>query len=64
MWNLNYANRKCNEYEMQRVHMQHLERITNVKSSVDKTEPKKPTFLLYKSNRLPPEHRKFYQKNI
>jgi len=52
MWHLNYANRKCNEFEKQREHMQHLERITNAKSAVDKKEPKKPSFLFRKGNKI------------
>ncbi len=58
MWHCNYSNRKCNEFEKQREHLQHLERITNAKSVVDKKEPKKPTFLFSKSNRITPEQSK------
>lgn len=64
MWHLNYANRKCNEFEKQREHLQHLERITNVKSAVDKKQPKKPTFLLSKSNKITPEQSKLKKLKI
>lgn len=60
MWNLNYANRKCNEYEKQREHLQHLERLTNIKCSIDLKKPKKPTFLLNKQNRLTPEQCNYF----
>jgi len=60
MWNLNYANRKCNEFEKQREHLQHLERITNIRCAIDKKEPKKPTFLFHKANRVTPEQRNIF----
>lgn len=66
MWNLNYANRKCNEQEKEREHFQHLERITNIKGSLDIKKPKKPSFLIYKTNKNTNELSKnlFYKYNL
>lgn len=51
MWSLLYANRKCNDHEQFIQHKMHLERITNIKSSVKVKEPKKPSFLFRKAKK-------------
>jgi len=58
MWNFNYSNRKCNEFEKQREHLQHLERVTNIKTAIDKKQPKKPSFLFNKENKISKEQSK------
>jgi hypothetical protein len=60
MWNLNYCNRKCNEYERYRDHIQHLERLTKIKCSLDQKQPKKPYFLFNKKNKITSEERKYF----
>ena len=45
MWNLSYANKKCNEFERMREHRTHLERIVTSKHNINTTEPKRPQFL-------------------
>ena len=49
MWNTQYANRKCQDFEKIREHKMHLERLVTIKRVIDIKEPNKPGFLVHKA---------------
>lgn len=51
MWSLVYSNRKCNEYERTREHVQHLQRLVNMRPVIDVKKPKKPKFLFERAKK-------------
>lgn len=51
MWNLTYCNRVCNQYEKYRDHTTHVNKLINVRTSLNTSTPYKPLFLINKCNR-------------
>ena len=45
MWNIIYSNSNCNNWNRLKEHIGHLERLTNVKKSIDTKIPNQPKFL-------------------
>lgn len=51
MWNLKYGNSHMNEWEKYNLHRQHLERLTQTRTTIDDTVPLKPSFLQTRSKK-------------
>lgn len=45
MWNYEYTNEQCNDFERFRVHQEHLERLALIKPKIDNKAPNRPKFI-------------------